>query len=360
MSSNDKAIVIGRSRSVAGWGCRQLLLIGFLLPAVLGFLNEVRAQVLEVPSQSPLWTESPLSPARPSTFPQTPDRPADSSFQSQLERSQSGPGPMLGPGFSAVPSDACPECGQGWPDVGSHPDRPGERLERALQGWLDPPVRYRGPGQPLLRESWLYRPYSIGWFMGALHGGELVDDWVTQKQGYLGGFRLGWDFHHYWGCEMRLAWGYAQIVDSQRAKDAQTAADDLLGLAPDDPFRSRFDGRRDSNLSVVWDFSFLYYPWGDSAWRPYFLAGLGYASIRFEDRLSQSWSSGALGLPLGVGLKYRWNDWLVFRVELIDTLLVPSNGINRVNEISFNGGVEIRFGGPRKAYWHWTPGLHYW
>lgn len=246
------------------------------------------------------------------------------------------------------------------PHMGPNPERPGERLEGLFRSWFDPPVRYRGPGQPLLRESWLYRPYSIGWFMGPMYGGEFVDDWVTQKGGYLGGFRLGWDFHHYWGCEIRLAAGYARIQDSDRAIAAQTALDDLHGLAPDDPWRHRFDESRDSDLGIVGDFSFLYYPWGDSVWRPYFLFGMGAARIGFEDRLSQAWESSALTLPIGVGLKLRWNDWLVFRVELIDTLLVPGKDINAVNELSFNAGVEVHFGGPRKAYWPWNPGLHYW
>lgn len=372
MVSKDTAIAIRCSRTLAGWASHGLWQIGLLLGFALGFPGEARTQVLQVPSRTSPSSESP--PGRvfqPMPAPAS-DKPGGSTFQAELERSQIGPAPVLGPGFSAVPSDACPECGQGGPNMGPNmgpymgphmgpnPARPGERLEGFFRRWLDPPVRYRGPGQPLLRESWLYRPYSFGWFMGPMYGGELVDDWVTQKGGYLGGFRLGWDFHHYWGCEIRLAAGYARIEDSDRAKAAQEAADDARGLAPDDPFRHRFDESRDSDLGIVGDFSFLYYPWGDSVWRPYFLLGMGAARIGFEDRLSQYWKSSALTLPLGVGLKLRWNDWLVFRMELIDTLLIPGKDINAVNEFSFNAGVEIHFGGPRKAYWPWNPGLHYW
>ena len=355
MSSKDKAIAISRGRRLAERARRCCVLAASLLLTISGLVVPVRGQVLEVPSE-PAETARPSAPAF-TAF--ASDVPSGSTFQAELERRQWGQNPPVNFAPNSVPG-LCPECGQPPPEAAPHPWRPGERLDGALQRFFDPPVRFRGPGQPLLRESWLYRPFSAGWFLGAMQGGTLVDDWVSQGQGFLGGYRLGWDFHHYWGCEMRLAFGHAEIIDSQRAKDAQKQADDQLGLAPDDPFRQRFDKRRDGDLPIVWDFAFLWYPWGDSAWRPYLLFGLGYAQIKFEDRLSQCWESNALSLPLGVGLKYRWNDWLVLRVEFIDTFLVPGNDINAVQEFSLNGGVEIRFGGSRKAYWPWNPGLHYW
>ena len=250
--------------------------------------------------------------------------------------------------------------GPDWPKVYPIPWRPGARLRAGLAELFDPPQRFRGPGRPLLRESWRYRPFSAGWFMGGAVGSTLIDDWVGQKGGYIGGYRFGWDFHHYWGCEIRLAGAYLEVYDSQRAKDAQKAADDAKGLDPDDPFRRRFDVRRDSDLPIICDVEFLYYPWGDAAWRPYLLAGLGYAQIDFIDRLSEHWHAGALGIPLGAGVKYRWNEWLAIRVEFTDNILIPSKGINPLHELSLTAGVEIRFGGTRTAYWPWNPGLHYW
>ena len=220
--------------------------------------------------------------------------------------------------------------------------------------------RHRGIGQPLLRESWRYRPLSAGWFMGAMQGSPLIDDWVEQKEGFFAGYRLGWDYDHYWGCEMRLAFGSVALDDSQRAKDAQAAADDARGIPADDPIRNRFDARRDSNV-VLWDLDLLYYPWGDAAWRPYLMAGLGTARIDFVDRLSVVLDKTVFALPLACGLKYRWNDRLALRLELADNIAFGgSSGLNTLHNLSLTAGVEIRFGGTRKAYWPWNPGRHYW
>jgi hypothetical protein len=224
---------------------------------------------------------------------------------------------------------------------------------------LAPPTgRSRGLGEPLVGESWRYRPFSAGWFMGIVQGTPLIDDWVAEDQGYFGGYRLGWDYDHYWGCEMRFAWGTAALSDSQRAKEAQIEADDEAGLAPDDPFRRRFDRHRDATFGL-WDFSFLYYPWGDATWRPYLMAGLGTSNIRFVDRLSRSYDETALGIPLALGCKYRHSDRIALRVELADNLAFPS-GMNVVHHLTLSGGLELRFGGSRVAYWPWNPGRHYW
>ena len=322
----------------------------FLLTASLA--RPASGQLFARPDQQALWTQDPSPPTLvPGQSQGPPFRPGQAGpFASGSPYAQSPPGT---PG-------RCPDCGAPGPGSASDSWHPGERLREGLSRLLQPEGRYRGPGQPLLRESWRYRPFSAGWFMGALQGSTLVDDWAGQKGGYLGGYRFGWDFDHYWGCEGRFAWGYAELNDSQRAKDAQKAADDAKGLAPDDPFRQRFDTLRDNDITCLCDFSFLYYPWGDSAWRPYLLAGIGYGRIDFEDRLSQYWQAGMLEIPLGIGFKYRWNDWLALRVELTDNVLLKNKGIKTLHEMSLTGGVEIRFGGTRKAYWPWNPSRSYW
>lgn len=227
-------------------------------------------------------------------------------------------------------------------------------------GFLRPPGRHRGLGQPLLRESWRYRPFGIGWFMGSMSGSTLIEDWTGQKTGYFGGYRLGWDFDHYWGCEMRLGFASVPMWDSQRAREAEQAAYDAEGLGEDDERRDRYNRRRDTDVNV-WDVSLLYYPWGDAAWRPYAMAGLGTSRIRFEDRLAQHWSKQVFGMPLGLGLKYRYNDVLALRFEVADNIIFGgSGGFETLHNLSVTAGVEVRFGGTRTAYWPWNPSRHYW
>jgi hypothetical protein len=220
--------------------------------------------------------------------------------------------------------------------------------------------RYRDCGHPLQRESWLYRPFGAGWFMGMVQGDNLIDDWLGQEQGFFGGFRFGWDRSHWWGAEMRFAFGSIRLYDTAQAVAAQQAADLEAGYTPDSPWGRRFDRRRDSDLSL-WDVSLLYYPWGDTHWRPYFLLGLGTARVAFVDRLSRSYSRVVVALPLAIGLKRRCSDRIALRFEVADNIaFTGGNGVNTLHNVSLTGGVEIRFGGTRKAYWPWNPGRHYW
>lgn len=251
------------------------------------------------------------------------------------------------------------------PDFDAPRRPPGERL-RDAGGWVGcrpDGVLNAFEGRPASVptascESWLHRPFSAGWFMGLLQGGSLIDDWVGANQGYFAGYRLGWDHDHYWGCEMRFSFAKAAIYDRQRAKEAQRAADDALGLAPDDPFRRRFDRRRDCTVGL-WDISLLYYPWGDTVWRPYLMAGLGTATIEFTDRLSTRYEQTVFGLPLAIGVKYRCYDWLALRLECADNIAFGDR-FNTLHNLGLTGGVEVRFGGTRTAYWPWNPGRHYW
>ncbi len=258
-------------------------------------------------------------------------------------------------------STATGSSGCGWPCF--EPTRPFWRAGHWAPGGLGrlfrpPEAHDPDAGQALPGADWLDRPFNAGWFVGMLQGSSLVDDWVAGKQGFIGGFRLGWDFRRHWGCEMRLAFGGVALCDSQRAKDAQRAADDALGLPENHPFRRRFDRRRDAN-TCLWDVDLLYYPWGDTAWRPYLMAGLGTARIEFSDRLSVPYEETVFGLPLALGVKYRYNDWIALRLELADNIAFGQS-FNTVHHLSLTGGMDVRFGGRRVAYWPWNPGRHYW
>ena len=233
-----------------------------------------------------------------------------------------------------------------------------EAVPHVAASGVPPSHRYKGSGGPLVCESWQFRPASVGWFMGMIQGGTLIDDWVVAKGGFFGGYRLGWDCGHYWGYEMRLALGNLALSDSHLARQAQEAADDEKGFAPTDPFRDRFDARRDAT-TTLWDMSLLYYPWGDAVWRPYLMAGMGVARVKFIDRLSIRYDECVLGVPFGLGVKYRAGPRLAFRLELADNIAFGSS-FNTVHHVTFTGGLELRFGGGRVAYWPWEPGRHYW
>ncbi len=209
----------------------------------------------------------------------------------------------------------------------------------------------RGVGRPLTRESWLHRPFSAGWFMGMAQGSPLIDDWIGLQQGYVGGYRFGWDETHYWGGEMRFSFASVELLDSQRAIDTQTT---------DYPqWNDKFNQRRDADV-FQWDVCVLYYPWGNAQWRPYMAAGVGCSRTIFLDRLSNHYDQITFAMPLAVGVKYRCNDSLALRLELADNIAFAGGGIETTHNLLLTGGIEVRFGGSRTAYWPWNPGRHYW
>ena len=166
-------------------------------------------------------------------------------------------------------------------------------------------------------------------------GDSLLNNRVDQGGGFFYAFRLGYDFSPYWGAEMRIA---------EATMNTKNLAGDLT---------------LSDSESVVWDFSLLYYPWGDAAWRPYFLAGSGLARIEFEDELAIPRDETAFSLPLGMGLKYRWKNWCAIRFEFLDNMVL-GGGIDGKHHLSFTGGLEIHFGGRRLSYWPWNTGRSIW
>ena len=93
---------------------------------------------------------------------------------------------------------------------------------------------------PIWRESWLYRPFSVGLFIGDAQGSELRHDWVGMGQGVNGGIRAGWDWSHYWGAETRFSWSSGSLYDEALPRELRSQADAYLGMAPDDPARRQF------------------------------------------------------------------------------------------------------------------------
>jgi len=341
----------------------RLVLLGWVAAATLGACAPAMGQMLRgaggssAPSLRPILDESSLTELRRYLGPEAMAPP-------QAEAVRPAPHASLEPGPEAI----CSECGEpfgeyadcgdpfGGPLLG-RPHGPRPSLWASIHNCLH---GYRYLGHPLQRESWLYRPFSAGWFMGMVQGGPLIDDWLGQQRGYFAGYRFGWDQDHFWGGEMRFAFGSIELYDTARAIQAQIDADTERGWALDDPRRDRFDRRRDTDY-FQWDVSVLYYPWGDTGWRPYALIGVGAARLLFTDRLSVRRDKTVFAMPLALGVKYRCNDTLALRLECTDNIAFGSNSSMGVSHnFSLTGGVEVRFGGTRKSYWPWNPSRHQW
>jgi hypothetical protein len=205
---------------------------------------------------------------------------------------------------------------------------------RLLWRWLPPSNgRHRGIGGPLERESWLNRPFQISPFAGAFIADGLLKDRVEGSTGYFTGFRVGWDFDHFWGLETRI--GFSSF-----------------GL--DSPIAGVELGQANAFL---WDSGLMWYPWGDSRWRPYATLGLGFADIRFYDEFARFNHPSIFTMPFGGGVKYRVTEALVFRFDLIEHLALDAGRqSDLMNNLLVTAGVEARLGGgPRRSYYPWNP-----
>ena len=195
----------------------------------------------------------------------------------------------MGPG-GPCPAAPCDEPQSDW------------TYSRPFRSLLD---RLKADCGPVPWANWNAYPLSIGCFAGMVNGGPLIEDWVGTTTGFDGGWRLGWDVNPSWGMEMRMAFGSPQLYDSYRADQALTALDDANGLAPNDPQRARFDHRAGSLFQ--WDVNVLYYPWGETRLRPYFLTGMGLTNIAFTGppgpRLSEHLPLPAVGSGREVSLQ---------------------------------------------------------
>jgi hypothetical protein len=210
-----------------------------------------------------------------------------------------------------------------------------------VQPWFthtDPndPMRHKGAGRPLIGTSWLNRPCSFGVFLGGLLADDLIDERVETSNSFFLGGRLGWDFDHYWGLEGRYAFSHPQLVDG---------ADRSL------PDRAR---------EYFVDVSLAYYPWGDTQWRPFFSAGLGFQTFRFRDDRDEQISQSLLSVPLGVGLKFFHGPCYTLRLEAYDNIAFGDGRLSAMQNFTLAAGVEVRFGGRPISYFPWHGGTAHW
>ena len=206
--------------------------------------------------------------------------------------------------------------------------------------------------KPVPWANWSEHPLSIGCFAGMINGGPLISDWIGTSTGFDGGWRIGWDANPNWGAESRIAFASPKLYDSYDSLLALDAFDKAnnLSFAP---------SHREAEL-FQWDVEILYYPWGETRLRPYFLTGMGLTNIYFNDVLNHTTETTSLSLPLGLGVKYLCSESLAVRLDLIDDIALASNHLETQQNLSLTAGVELRFGGSRKVYWPWDLGREFW
>jgi hypothetical protein len=199
------------------------------------------------------------------------------------------------------------------------------RIPKFLHGHPDDPQRHIGRGSPLQGTSWLNRPYHADWLVGSRFKSQTIAENVRQNGSLFGGYRWGQDFDHYWGRELEFT--FARPV-------VETAAGSALGL------------NRDWGLTGT----ILYYPWGDSRWRPYARWGLGLEHMDFNNANGQGIEEFLIVMPVGGGIKYHVDRWLALRLDLTDQVAFGAGGVTTSHQLSLTFGIEAHYGGPRRRY----------
>jgi hypothetical protein len=305
-------------------------------PSMIGAEISPKPQAVQLKRASPVSLEQPDNEPDPDTVLDPRAAAADASRQAPHAGQRLAAEAATGHAGKAAPLIAPPPLAHdpaaSW--VESYDAAPMEDL------WLVPKLfrpdaygRHRGEGEPLVDASWQNRPYFAGFFLGGLEGDTLIAGEIDQSIGFFYGFRFGWDYDIYWGMETRL--GFSEL-GLDFVNDPT-----IVGLSTD---------------IVIWDASLVYYPWGDSRWRPYVSLGIGLVDFDFLDADALRQSDAVVGVPLGFGLKYRHSDWITMRFEFTDNIALGERAdYETMNNLSLAAGLEFRFGGTRKSYFPWNP-----
>ena len=193
-----------------------------------------------------------------------------------------------------------------------------------------------GWGGPLTGTSWLNRPYYVGAALGPFWVTQRPTESVSTDTDLMASVFCGWDWDYYWGSELEYAYATPELVNSE-APSAQ----------------------RGDRL-VHWNYSLMYYPWGDATLRPYWRLGVGNTKVDFPNDEGVRRDQWLLSFPIGVGVKYPIRRWLAARTELTDQISVGDNGIATQHNLALLFGLECRLGARPKSYWPWNPSNDLW
>ncbi|HEX5445930.1 MAG TPA: hypothetical protein VFW87_19030 [Pirellulales bacterium] len=271
-------------------------------------------------TNSPL-TNSPLTDGSPASGSLTNPPPA---FGRSLESPVDTFGePVLSPPGTLPPCAICPDPAA---DSASH-----GRFRRFVERWSPEGVvpywgrrtpdwrKDLGIGDPLPLPGWRGQPFSISGFSGATNGGPLIRHRVHELPSYYGGVNFGWDYDHYWGIEKRLGFGALNLTNGRGQ-------------------------RLETGLSVTGEYRMMYYPLGDSRWRPFITTGIGWSDFYFRDDVNHQHLDTLFLFPFGVGIKYLWRERWALRIDLIDELTFGSHVTSTFHYVALTAGLEFRYG----------------
>lgn len=216
---------------------------------------------------------------------------------------------------------------------------------RAEGTWAEPDGPWVGPaprrpllGRPLRQESWLLRPYHIGWLAGGMFADDPREGSIDAGNGFVAGVRLGWDLGPHLGIESQVALSTHALTDVRG--------------------RELFSDSK----TWFWNASTLVYPLGETQIRPFFIAGMGLADVNFNGSQTGRIHELLFTVPFGGGIKYRYNSRLAFRFDVIDTMIFSgSPRLDDMHHLSVTGAFEWHFGGRRRrTYWPWNPSRSWW
>ena len=212
----------------------------------------------------------------------------------------------------------------------------------------------KGCGQPLGMRSWQDHPYYFGGFVGSMSGSQLVKDMIDQGRGSNGGLKLGYSFNDYWGVEGRLHFASLEIRETSYGREVYDAW--YSATYPDIPYRPLTTR---SNQLTLFDVSVQYYPLGNAKWRPFFTYGLGVVRESFSDTFGVKNRVNTLTMPLGLGLRYWWNERLSLQMDLVDNIIFSVGQVRTQGNVALTVGISYSFGTNRQrrptAYWPYSP-----
>ncbi len=173
-----------------------------------------------------------------------------------------------------------------------------------------------GWGLPLVGSSWLNRPYYVGATLGPMWLTNRPHPHVPRDVDVIGSVFYGWDWDYYWGSEFQYLYATPELGN------------------PSAP-----EGTPIGHRLRSWNYSLLYYPWGDANLRPYWRLGIGDTKYDFPVDSGDRWDEWNFATPFGVGMKYSLRRWLAARVEFTDQFSWVGHGAATQHNLTLNFGL---------------------